>query len=219
MHSWLYCYTDWLLTILCKLLLYNRDGSSIITWTRACTVIWSDGRLPVTPSVIRTTNSENLHDETYINEHTCSELELFLAQDDKFLNEYNRLIQLYRELPSGMFVSQIVRDYASSEPDLEATRLLFFGALKSYHDVPFGSEAELKRRVNTRRGETLSRKQATDIYTLVSILEDEDYNEMKNLISRSKHTNSVSQTPKPTPVRPASMYVPLTGGINNSVNF
>lgn len=64
------------------------------------------------------------------------------------LREYRRLVDLYRVLPRDMFVTQIIRDYASSEPDLEKVRTEYFEHLKIVHvTFPYGQDAELKRRV------------------------------------------------------------------------
>lgn len=48
-----------------------------------------------------------------------------------FFHEYQLLVELFRTLPSGMFVSQVVRNYVSNEKDLEHTREMLFDTLKS----------------------------------------------------------------------------------------
>ncbi|WAR19945.1 EGLN1-like protein [Mya arenaria] len=128
---------------------------------------------------------DNRHDdEGCIENHidlNCSEDKDSLSgilQQDHFYQEYNRLTSWFRGLPSGMFVARILREYASAETDLEATRQLCLEALKSYDDFPFSECMKLKRRMASLRGEKLS---------------GEDFSIMKDLISTSKR--SVSQTP------------------------
>ena len=45
--------------------------------------------------------------------------------DDKYLAKYNHVVYHFRDLPTDIFVAHIVQEYASSEFDLETTRLLF----------------------------------------------------------------------------------------------
>ena len=105
---------------------------------------------------------------------------------DPFFTEYNRLVQWYQELPSGMFISKLICEYRSSEPDLEATRQLFYEAVKSYEDFPYGLNTELKRRVYTRKGDPPVNKLANDIYILLSIFDGADYSDMKEMLSNGK---------------------------------
>ncbi|KAL4226479.1 hypothetical protein ACF0H5_014462 [Mactra antiquata] len=72
--------------------------------------------------------------------------------------------------------------------------------MKSCDNFPFGPNSELKRRVATRKGDKLSVKLATDIHKLVSVLEGDDFSEIKDLISNAKPRNSQSRTPMRTPV-------------------
>lgn len=59
--------------------------------------------------------------------------------------------------------------------------------LKNTEDVPFDSGSELKRRVNTRQGDSLAWKLARDVYTLLSVIEGADSQCLKDLISNSKN--------------------------------
>lgn len=67
--------------------------------------------------------------------------------------------------------SSLLRDYASNEQKLDNTRSLFFDAVKEYDDFPYGLQAELKRRLDTRKGEPAVVKLANDIHTLLSVME------------------------------------------------
>ena len=110
---------------------------------------------------------------------------------DPFFSEYNKLVQYFNELPEGMFITRLIVEYKSSEPDLETTRQLFFEAVKSHEDFPFGVQAELKRRVQTRRGEPPVNKLAHDIYIMLTVFDGADYKNMKEMISQGKSRVSV----------------------------
>ena len=93
-------------------------------------------------------------------------------------------------MPSYSFVNRILRDYGSSERKLEEARSILSHTLRESDDFPFGLQAELKRRVTTRKGDTLVYKLALDIRTLISVLEGEDYSTMKDLISSARPRSS-----------------------------
>lgn len=75
------------------------------------------------------------------NNNVCQEDE----DDEQYVVEYNRLSSLYRQLPADVFVQNLLRDYISNEDKLDATRHLFFDALRENEDFPFGLNSELKR--------------------------------------------------------------------------
>jgi hypothetical protein len=122
--------------------------------------------------------------------------------DTTFFYEYNRLISLFRGMPSVTFVATLVRDYASSESDLDNVRSQLFEALKSNEDFPYGIDSELKRRVFRGRGDPISIKLANDIHTLLSVMEGEEYSVIKEMISatkvRASSQSSTQQTPRST---------------------
>lgn len=92
------------------------------------------------------------------------------------LQEYRKLVELYRVLPRDMFVTQIMGDYYSSETYLERIRVEYFEHLKQVQpEFPFGTDAELKRL-----------KLAQDIHTIIGELEGGDYSTLKPLISTGK---------------------------------
>ena len=95
---------------------------------------------------------------------------LSFVKEDKVLEEYNRLISWYRDLPKGMFVSRLLGGYSFSEPEFEGARQMCFQeSLKAYDDFPFGLQAELKRNVSTCRGEKLSKELANYQYTQTGV--------------------------------------------------
>ena len=67
--------------------------------------------------------------------------------------QYSALVQLYRNLPTDMFLSRILSDYNADEKLLYELRSYLFAELKSIEKCPFAPGTELKRRKNTTRGE------------------------------------------------------------------
>lgn len=119
------------------------------------------------------------------------------------LIEYNRILTLMRDLPTDMFIDQLLLDYHQSETNLDHFRIMLFEMLKNTEEFPFDVESELKRRVNTRQGETLASKLAKDIHTILSVIEGADASCLKDMIStgkRSARTASLSRTSQLIPV-------------------
>ena len=97
-----------------------------------------------------------------------------------------------------MFINRVLHSVAFSESDLESHRSMLFDLIKECEDFPYGLQAELKRRVHTRNGDTVATKHAQDIYSLMSVLEGGEYSELKDLLargSRGQRPQSQSQTP------------------------
>ena len=96
-----------------------------------------------------------------------------------------------------MFINRIIHCASSSEPDLENHRSLLFELVKECDEFPFGLQAELKRRVRTRNGDSVVSKLAHDVYILMSVLEGGEFSELKDIIAKGKsnRTQSQAQTP------------------------
>ncbi|KAH3885151.1 hypothetical protein DPMN_009141 [Dreissena polymorpha] len=74
-----------------------------------------------------------------------------------------------------MCVLQIVREFSSSEIDLERIRNTYFDQLKqTCEDFPFSDDVVLKKRVFTRSGESLPVRLAKDIYAIIEVAEGGD---------------------------------------------
>ncbi|XP_053406434.1 uncharacterized protein LOC123546709 [Mercenaria mercenaria] len=129
------------------------------------------------------------------------------AQSDHELEEYNRLTTMYRDYPSALFTPQLLKTYASCEAKLEQSRQVLFCNARECDDFPYGLQAELKRRVSTRRGDPLCVKLANDIHVLLSVLEGDDMQAMKDLISTGRQGRSLSQTPARS-IDPSTHQVP-----------
>lgn len=145
-------------------------------------------------------NGRRLSDLSFIEDDAADMFIEDLEPDEiQVIQEFRDLVKLYWLMPRDMFVTQIIRDYSSSEPDLERIRSDYFEHLKKVStDFPYGSDAELKRRVFTRTGEPVTVKLAQDIHTIISVVEGGDYGALKPLISTCRARKpSVPSTTQP----------------------
>lgn len=109
--------------------------------------------------------------------------------------EYNRILTLMQDLPEDMFVDRLLLDFHQSETNLDTFRFKLFDMIKSFEDFPFDSDCELKRRVHTRQGDSVASKLARDIHVLFTVIEGEDINKLKDLIStQTRHTRNKSMS-------------------------
>lgn len=111
--------------------------------------------------------------------------------------EYNKLSKLFHDLPTDLFVPRILKDYSSCETTLAHIRLMLFDTLREIDDFPYGADAELKRRVATRRSPPVCVKLANDIHVILSILEGDEYTLVKELLSTSTRGRFASQSRAP----------------------
>ncbi|KAH3697892.1 hypothetical protein DPMN_085404 [Dreissena polymorpha] len=90
-----------------------------------------------------------------------------------------------------MCVSQIVREFISSEIDLERIRKTYFEHLKqTCDDFPFSDDVVLKKRMFTRSGEPLPVRLEQDIYVIIEVAEGGDSYMLKPMISTAKTRKS-----------------------------
>jgi len=117
--------------------------------------------------------------------------------DFRVVTEYRAILSHFHDLPRDMFVAQIVRDYASSEPDLERVRNVYFEHLKDTHECfPYSESDVLKRRMFTRSGEPVAVRLAQDIHSILQVVEGGDPAILRQMISvgsgKARRTTSVS---------------------------
>jgi len=99
--------------------------------------------------------------------------------DLRVIEEYRIpvIVKHLNDLPKDLFVAQLVRDYSSSETDLERVRDAYFDHIKSTKDsLPFGPDTCLKRRMFTRTGEPVYVRLAHDIRSIIEVTEGGDSN-------------------------------------------
>ena len=102
------------------------------------------------------------------------------------------VLQLYRQLPKDMFLSQIISDSHSDEMELKELRNTLFSELKCLAEFPFPMGSELKRRKKPKIGESTALKLCNDIYVLASIFEGDDMKELLN-ISKQNYDNTQNE--------------------------
>ena len=105
----------------------------------------------------------------------------------------HNVLQLFRQLPKDMFLSQILSDFHSDEMDLKQLRNTLFSELKTLADFPFPIGSELKRRKKPKIGESTAVKLCNDIYVLASVFEGASFDDMKELLSISKYNQDSTQ--------------------------
>jgi len=130
----------------------------------------------------------NRGNDDHASAHSDTELDGLESGDFRAVEEFRDIVGLFTDLPRDMFVSQLVKDYAACETDLERLRSTYFEHLKEVHikDFPFGGNAELRRRVFTRTGDPLTVRLAQDIHNIIDVIEGGDYNLLKPLLSVGK---------------------------------
>ena len=105
----------------------------------------------------------------------------------------HNVLQLFRQLPKDMFLSQILSDFHSDEMDLKELRNTLFSELKTLADFPFPIGSELKRRKKPKIGESTAVKLCNDVYVLASVFEGASFDDMKELLSISKYNQDSTQ--------------------------
>jgi hypothetical protein len=113
------------------------------------------------------------------------------------LKEFNELSSMVKDLTSDMFVDKLLLDYNNSESSIDRLRMMLFEILKNSDDFPFDIDSDLKRRVNTRQGETAAAKLARDVHSLLLVIEGSDASEIKDMISTSKRSTRNGSVSKP----------------------
>ena len=96
-------------------------------------------------------------------------------------------------------IGLLVRDYASSEPDLERVRNIYFEHLKDTHECfPYSDSDVLKRRLFTRSGEPVAVRLAQDIHSVLQVVEGGDPAILRQMTSvsslKARRTTSVGRS-------------------------
>ena len=108
------------------------------------------------------------------------------CEADVHSDTITELVKLYRDLPKDLFVSRILSDNSSDELRLKELRHSVFTELKTHQEFPFSASTELKRRKNTRLGESVAMKLCFDIFVLISVIEGAPFDDIKDIISVGK---------------------------------
>lgn len=106
--------------------------------------------------------------------------------------EIRQLTVLFRGLPKEMFVNRLLLNYSSDEVKLDNARTNLLEHIKEQDDFPYGLQCELKRRLHTRTGDSVTIKLAYDVHALISVIEGADYSSIKDILSSGKGQRSQS---------------------------
>lgn len=116
-----------------------------------------------------------LNDDTEVKMSFTSKFSSYIhpVQYDSNLEDYNKLMSLFRGYPADLFTSPFLKLCASCETCLEKKRQMLVSIIRECDDFPYGLQTEL-RRVATRKGDPLCIKFADGIHVMLSVLEGEE---------------------------------------------
>lgn len=164
-------------------------------------------KVPITPRYNEPQSSLTVLEASYM----CSPEDSMNIDDDNGLTE-QQLLQLtdyFNGLPRLMFKQALVKLYASCDRKLSEVRDDLFKLVSKMSGFPYVGSI-LKRRLQSRNGDSLVGKLALDIHTLIGIHQGEDMysQEMKEMLSTSRRSRSAS-VPGPPP--PDKVTTPIVG--------
>ena len=114
------------------------------------------------------------------------------------------MVEMYRELPKELFLSQMLNDFHSDESVLFDLRHKLFNEVKCLEEFPYPPSSELKKRKNTRSGESVAMKLGYDIYILTSVIDGAPFDDMKDMLSISKLSSQNQSTCVNSPLHSGS---------------
>ena len=78
--------------------------------------------------------------------------------------DVDSLLGVLRYLPRDLFITRVLKESSSCRERLETARSDAFRCVQSSEGYPFDSRASLKKRIQTRSGDSVEYKLANDIY-------------------------------------------------------
>ena len=85
-----------------------------------------------------------------------------------------------------MFVAQVLQDSSGDRDLLEMARCDIYGCIKDSDEYPFDSRAALKKRIQTRSGDSVESKLSADLHTIVLVLDGADWEDLRDVINIPK---------------------------------
>ena len=108
--------------------------------------------------------------------------------------QVDNLLHLARTLPREMYISQVLRDSSSDRDRLDCARSEIFECIKATDGYPYDSRASLKKRIQTRTGDSVEYKLAQDLYCLSLVLDGADWDDLRDVVTIPRPTRkSTSQ--------------------------
>ena len=122
---------------------------------------------------------------TQVTQNSC------LQNDDPL--SVDNLLSLVRSYPKDLFITQVLQDSSSDRDRLDSVRTNILGCIQQTDGYPFDSRASLKKRIDTRKGDSVEYKLAQDIYCLSSVLDGADWDDLRDVLNISRPKKSQSQ--------------------------
>ena len=133
-------------------------------------------------------NVEQIYDlissETQSSQIQCAQA----VQQNSDVLSVDNMVELARNVPKDLFVAQILKDFSGNRELLDTARCDIFDCIKDAADYPFDSRAALKKRIQTRSGDSVENKLAADVYCLTLVLDGADWDDLRDVINIPKPT-------------------------------
>ena len=110
----------------------------------------------------------------------------------------DNLIQIARTLPKELYITEILKLTSSDRDRLENARIELFCCVQNTEGYPYDMRAPLKKRIQTRNGDSIEYKLAQDLYCLSLVLDGAEWEDLKEVITIPRPKKSSSQVPADT---------------------
>ena len=105
----------------------------------------------------------------------------------------DNLIQITRTLPKELYITEILKLSSSDRGRLESARVELFSSVQNTKGYPYDLRESLKKRIQTRTGDSIEYKLAEDLYCLSRVLDGAEWEDLKEVITIPRPKKSSSQ--------------------------
>ena len=112
--------------------------------------------------------------------------------------EVDNLIHIARTLPKELYITEILKLTSSDRDRLESTRVELFSSVQNTEGYPYDLRAPLKKRIQTRTGDSIEYKLAQDLFCLSLVLDGAEWEDLKEVFTIPRPKKSSSQVPADT---------------------
>ena len=106
----------------------------------------------------------------------------------------DNLLSLVRLFPKDLFITQVLQLSSSDRDMLERVRMVVLECIQQSDGYPFSLSASLKKRLQTRTGDSVEYKLAQDVYCLSSVLDGADWDDLRDVLNIPPPKKSISQS-------------------------
>ena len=106
----------------------------------------------------------------------------------------DNLLSLVRLFPKDLFITQVLQLSSSDRDMLERVRMVVLECIQQSDGYPFSLSASLKKRLQTRTGDSAEYKLAQDVYCLSSVLDGADWDDLRDVLNIPRPKKSKSQS-------------------------